>query len=346
MSFSVNNDHFRIVPLNPVSNTSPYTANILYGFDIFATDDGDIPRSGSATFQIFMTNVNDESPEFPIDMQSGLRYDAAVASDVYLAKATDADDDRITYSFLETYQKFSLDTSTGSVTLRETIAPTQSSITQFEYQLKVIAVDDGSCCGSITTWSSTGTLTVKILTDNENRPRFPDCQSLTPHVKEEQADASIVKVTAQDSDYGTNGDVTYSLREGTDSPFRINSASGNLYTRIAIDRETLRSTKIAVNIIGTDGGGLNGTCPLLIQVDDINDNPPTFTESEFVFPVLKTALSGTVAGLVEAKDIDIGVNGQIVYSFTDNPGGYFRFDDSGQYIGSFKVNQSLPLDTA
>ncbi|XP_052798901.1 neural-cadherin-like [Mya arenaria] len=359
MSFSVNNDHFRVVPLNPENTTSPYTANIvvnkildydrlpvkLYGFDIYATDDGDIPRSGSATVQIFMTNVNDESPEFPADMQSGLRYDAAVGSDVYLAKATDADGDRITYSFLETYQKFRLDTSTGSVTLRETIASTQSSITQFEYQLKVIAVDDGSCCGSITTRSSTGTLTVNILTDNENRPRFPDCQSLTPHIEEEQADAFIVKVTALDSDFGRNGDVTYSLREGTASQFRINSTTGDLYTRIAIDRETLGSTKIAVNIIGTDGGGLNGTCPLLIQVDDINDNPPTFTESEFVFPVLKTALPGTVAGLVEAKDIDIGVNGQIVYSFTDNPGGYFRFDDSGQYIGSFKVNQSLPLET-
>ncbi|XP_052797526.1 neural-cadherin-like [Mya arenaria] len=144
-----------------------------------------------------MTNVNDESPEFPNDMQSGLRYDAAVGSDVYLAKATDAD---------------------------------ESLITQFEYLLKVIAVDDGSCCGGITTRTSTGTLTVNILTDNENRPLFPDCQSLTPHVKEEQADYSIkaalmgqkpmqigctlitcmslvtLKVTAGDPDFGTNGE--------------------------------------------------------------------------------------------------------------------------------------------
>jgi len=71
----------------------------LYGFDIIATDNGNIPRSGSATVQIFMTNVNDESPEFPTSMETGLRYDAQVGTDVFTAQATDADGDGVTYSF-------------------------------------------------------------------------------------------------------------------------------------------------------------------------------------------------------------------------------------------------------
>jgi len=153
------------------------------------------------------------------------------------------------------------------------------------------------------------------------------------------------QVKATDSDYGSNGQVTYSLREGLNSQFRINATTGQIYTRVAIDREALTTSKIAVNVIGTDGGGLNGTCPLLIQIDDVNDNTPVFRESTFTFRLLKTSSGGTVVGSVEATDRDIGPNGQVVYSFTANPGGYFRFDDSGKYTGSFKVNQSLPLDT-
>jgi len=96
--------------------------------------------------------------------------------------------------FFTAYQKFNLEPGTGRITLKEIIAPTQSAITQFQYLLEVIAVDDGSCCGRVNQRTSTGTLTVNILTDNENRPRFESCQTYTPRVDEGKADALVIQV--------------------------------------------------------------------------------------------------------------------------------------------------------
>lgn len=127
--------------------------------------------------------------------------------------------------------------------------------------------------------------------------------------------------------------------------FVINSTTGVITTREKIDREKLQGSKISINVIGEDGGGLQGTCPLLIQIEDMNDNNPVFGQLN-AFKVLKTASPGTVVDSVEATDADIGSNGQIVYSLISNPGNYFRIDDNGKFTGIIRVNQTLPQNTS
>ena len=78
--------------------------------------------------------------------------------------------------------------------LQQKIADSQDQITDFEYRLGIIATDDGACCGSTQTQSSTSTLTVNILTDNAVRPSFDNCQLLNPKVKEEVTGATVIQV--------------------------------------------------------------------------------------------------------------------------------------------------------
>ncbi|KAH3883539.1 hypothetical protein DPMN_007498 [Dreissena polymorpha] len=151
---------------------------------------------------------------------------------------------------------------------------------------------------------------------------------------------NVFQVTATDTDYGKNGKVTYSIRE-QNVPFVINSTSGVITTSEKIDREKLTGSKISINVIGEDGGGLQGTCPLLIQIEDINDNAPVFGPLN-AFKVLKTASVGTIVDTVGATDADISSNGQIVYSLVSNPGNYFIIDVNGKYTGTIRVNQTLP----
>lgn len=94
------------------------------------------------------------------------------------------------------YDKFLLDEPTGRITLKSQIAASQETITVFRYELLIRAIDDGACCPGTSPprLSSTGTVVVNILTDNQYRPVFTSCQSYNPQVNEEQADLFVLKV--------------------------------------------------------------------------------------------------------------------------------------------------------
>lgn len=72
----------------------------LYDFNVIATDNGGIPRTGEAVIRIFMINLNDETPLFQDPMTADLFYNSPVGQDVYVVQATDADiGDTVTYQF-------------------------------------------------------------------------------------------------------------------------------------------------------------------------------------------------------------------------------------------------------
>ena len=82
----------------------------------------------------------------------------------------------------------------GLITLARTIATNQNQIQVFEYELKVVAVDDGGCCGGTTQLTSTGTVFINILTENIERPQFPGCSTYRPEVDENAVDAPVIQV--------------------------------------------------------------------------------------------------------------------------------------------------------
>jgi len=361
LTFSVDDDHFRVQSTLPDSTNNPHIATIyvakaldfdrrpikMYDFSVRALDSGTNPSalSGKATVRVTLMNLNDESPEFPPLMDAKIRFDANVGREVYTVRATDADaGDTVSYRFTSPnlYPNFELETTSGRITVKQKFAETQEQITTFVYNLEVIATDDGQCCGGVTRKSSTGTVTVTILTDNSKHPSFPDCSTYDFSVQEDAQDVKVGTVKAVDQDFGINGEVTYSIRE-SNSKFRINATTGDIFTAVKIDRET--NPRETVNIIATDGGKLTGLCPLIIQINDINDNVPTFVQNQYTFSVLNTLSVDSVAMTVQARDNDIGKNAEIDYILLENPGGYFKFDTVGLKTGQIKVNRTLPTNT-
>ena len=176
--------------------------------------------------------------------------------------ATDADDDTLTYSLGGTdAAAFSLDSTTGQLR-------TEASL---DYETKstytvTITVSDGR--------GGTDSITVTInVTDVEeapenNAPAFDEDETTRTSAENTDADTNIgAAITATDADDDT---LTYSLG-GTDADaFSIDTETGQLKTKAALDYETKKS--YTVTVIASDGT-LTDSISVTINVTDVNEAP-------------------------------------------------------------------------
>uniref|UniRef100_A0A3B3XIZ3 Cadherin domain-containing protein n=1 Tax=Poecilia mexicana TaxID=48701 RepID=A0A3B3XIZ3_9TELE len=147
---------------------------------------------------------------------------------------------------------------------------------------------------------------------------------------------------AHDADVGTNSVKTYKLN--TNEYFSLDiqsagdqSASAELVLQKALDRE--KEPVIELILTAVDGGKppRAGTLQIKVNVLDVNDNSPVFSKPLYKVQVTENANVGTTLLTLSATDLDEGVNGQIVYSFTEgarlNPEEiFFLNNNSGEII--------------
>ncbi|KAK7500884.1 hypothetical protein BaRGS_00007764, partial [Batillaria attramentaria] len=88
-----------------------------------------------------------------------------------------------------------------------------------------------------------------------------------------------INFTAIDHDSGDYGRITYTLQNARNT-FAIDQSSGVVTTTTdQTDRETMDTYNMLV--LATDGGGRVQTVPLIITIDDVNDNRPVFTQDQY-----------------------------------------------------------------
>ncbi|XP_078006618.1 protocadherin beta-15-like [Phascolarctos cinereus] len=85
--------------------------------------------------------------------------------------------------------------------------------------------------------------------------------------------------------------------------------------RKKLDFETIQSYE--VDIEATDGGGLSGKCTIVVQVTDVNDNPPDLTISSLTSPISEN-LPETMVAVFKTRDRDSGDNGKMVCFIQDD----------------------------
>ncbi|KAM4722313.1 cadherin-5 isoform 2-T2 [Rhinophrynus dorsalis] len=96
------------------------------------------------------------------------------------------------------------------------------------------------------------------------------------------------------------------------------SEIGFIYTETSnLDRETQATYKIVVEAKDQGGQnyGLSSTATVIITLDDINDNFPTFTQSQFIFNVPENLKVGGELGKMKVEDLDEPQNRKTKYSF-------------------------------
>ncbi|XP_066562770.1 protocadherin-17 isoform X1 [Amia ocellicauda] len=155
-------------------------------------------------------------------------------------------------------------------------------------------------------------------------------KNLNYSVPEEQAPGTVIGNIAKDARLGAG-------ERGKKSNFRVleNSAphlidvdpeSGLLYTKQRIDRETLcrRSPKcqLSLEVFAND----KEICMIKVEIQDINDNSPSFPSDQIDIDISENAAAGTRFPLTSAHDPDSGDNGLKTYQITRDDYNIFSLD--------------------
>ncbi|XP_015235254.1 PREDICTED: protocadherin-16-like [Cyprinodon variegatus] len=183
------------------------------------------------------------------------------------------------------------------------------------YLLTVLATSGPGGAGR----TGSATVRVSVTDENDNSPRLSQERVFLAVRENLMAGSGFGRVSATDRDAGLNARLTYKLLH-SDRHFQINSQTGEISTRLALDREQQSSYQLIVVVQdgGTPPRSTTGTAH--ITVLDENDNAPNFTharpERELLLQVPEGLPSGTVVGTLSAKDADEGENGTLHYSLS------------------------------
>uniref|UniRef100_A0A3P8SQD2 Protocadherin-related 15a n=1 Tax=Amphiprion percula TaxID=161767 RepID=A0A3P8SQD2_AMPPE len=257
-------------------------------------------RSSITTVYIEVLPPNNQSPpRFPLltyslEVSEAMRIGAILLN----LQATDRENDPITYRIVsgDSQNVFNLSEAIGLLLLGK---PLDRETTD-QYRL-IVTASDGNPGGTSTT-----TVNIVVTDVNDNDPEF-DLSILTNFtVQEEEANLFVGQVRATDLDAGVNGQVHYRIVNHPD--LFIIGANGSIYTRVPLDRELRRQYELVVEASDGDADPRRTTLTVLVQVTDIDDNSPVFSQQTYVANVPENSPVGTVVLKLSAVDSDLFSN--------------------------------------
>ncbi len=125
-------------------------------------------------------------------------------------------------------------------------------------------------------------------------------------------------VSAVDSDETRdNRNIDYSIENGNiNSTFQITSDTGEILLVKTIDREEISVFHLKVLAMDRGSPTRNSTADVVINVDDVNDNPPIFNQSFYEIRVSEAQAVGTTLFRMAATDKDRDDNARLHYDIT------------------------------
>ncbi|KAK9518076.1 hypothetical protein VZT92_023401 [Zoarces viviparus] len=160
-------------------------------------------------------------------------------------------------------------------------------------------------------------LIIDVIDVNDNKPMI-EVKSASANVAEDSKPGTMVAlINVYDLDTGSSGRVTCTIPDNV--PFKLVSEVKNYYMLVTdgiLDRELQSEYNIAVTATDVGSPSLSSVKVITIVINDINDNSPTFTQSECNANILENLPVGTFVMQVKAVDIDDGSNAKILYQIS------------------------------
>ena len=132
-----------------------------------------------------------------------------------------------------------------------------------------------------------------------------------------------------------NSELRYSLNNYTDF-FMINSLTGEITTRVMLDRE--KNTRYSISVTVIDAANASDTTIVNVIVLDVNDNRPSFTSETYSASVEENTPVGSSVLRVIAEDRDMLDNGTLRYTLPDEVTAFSILSITGV------ISVSEPLD--
>ncbi|XP_072515627.1 uncharacterized protein [Salminus brasiliensis] len=261
-------------------------------------------------------DVNDNAPSFPYRTYDLNIAEHAFAGERYpLPMATDAD---VGVNSVKSYklspnEYFSLNVQSGG---EQNISPQlvlQKALDrekQATVKLILNAVDGGK-----PQRSGTLDVTINVIDVNDNSPTFSKELYKVSVPENTMPGTPVMKLNASDLDAGVNGEIIYSFishgKEKWAELFDINSVTGEITVKGQLDREDIAAFELHAQAQDKGSSPRASHCKVLIQVLDVNDNPPVISVTSLTSTVREDATSGTAVGLITIADNDVGKNGEV-----------------------------------
>uniref|UniRef100_A0A667WW38 Protocadherin beta-16-like n=1 Tax=Myripristis murdjan TaxID=586833 RepID=A0A667WW38_9TELE len=185
---------------------------------------------------------------------------------------------------------------------------------QQEFRLLLTALDGGT-----PQRSGTAVIHVIVLDANDNAPVFSQSVYQTDIPENSPLDTVVLAVTATDADEGLNGEVTYELiriSETGRKTFMLNPTTGEIKLIGPLDFE--EESTYEMRIEAKDGYGLTSDSKVIIDITDVNDNPPVINIKSLTKPIPENMSPGTEVGIINVQDRDSEINRQVRCSIQQN----------------------------
>lgn len=226
--------------------------------------------------------------------------------------------------------------------------------------------------------ADTGIISTAIVLDRETRDRYEfvaatltgemirvrievkDVNDHSPKFLSEELDLVVSELSplgsrfkldgAKDQDVGEFGIQGYRIMQGNMADlFELDYRTSletlpNLYLvlQTRLDRESQDFYLLTVEAF--DGGvpSKTGTLQVRIHIQDENDNPPVFNQTEYHVSVPEDAPVMSAVCKVHATDLDLADNGRVMYEIKSNPSEVFYINET---TGVLYIKKPLDYET-
>ncbi|XP_063353938.1 protocadherin alpha-3-like isoform X21 [Pelmatolapia mariae] len=283
---------------------------------VTATDGGKPSKSGTINVTVIVSDVNDNPPVCEKQKYTvTIKENAPAGTFLLTVNASDSDEGlngEIEYSLKSKLRglssdTFDLDSKTGKLAVKGRLDYEETQV----YEIKVLAADKGAVA-----LSTLCSVVIRVEDVNDNPPEI-EITSFSSRIPEDAPPGTVVALMGvTDLDSGVNGQVVCSVP--LHLPFDLKPSpdgqSYSLVTKDYLDKETTHMYTIIVTAKDLGSPTLSSTKVIQVEVQDVNDNRPLFTESPYTFYVLENNKAGMSIFSVSATDADGGENAAVTYS--------------------------------
>uniref|UniRef100_A0A3B3XNH7 Cadherin domain-containing protein n=1 Tax=Poecilia mexicana TaxID=48701 RepID=A0A3B3XNH7_9TELE len=304
-----------------------------YTLTVVAQDKGSPPLSSSTTVEVTVLDVNDHRPQFESSsFTADISEDVPIGSLVLEVKAIDLDNglnSQIFYFLSHGSQSmFIIDQNTGRIITAAPLDREKTASYTFE------ARDHGS-----PSLSSIATVQVQVSDVNDNAPVFHQSEYRATVSEDGLPGSTVLTLEAVDGDlFRENCGFDFAIASGNaGNTFQIESSVHFLEGRVV--------PTYNLTIVVSDWGipQRSSSVPVLISVTDANDNPPTFSRTDYSVVLSEGTAMGTEILHLSATDPDSAPNGEVQYSISS--GDETHLFEVDRWTGVLRLQRPLDSQT-
>lgn len=202
-----------------------------------------------------------------------------------------------------------------------------------------ISVSDG-------VYTSFARLKVDLLPANLHSPVFTNIFTEAGVSENKPPGQFVTIVKAVDNDFGEYSQINYSIHsELLSEKFAIDKTTGEITTKVKLDRETIKVYEIPV--MATDIGGKSGFMSVRVKVLDENDSTPQFLLKEYKASIHSNYTLGHIFLRIKATDTDSDNSALVDYTIYEktNSGVLELFAINQTNGGIFLIKSAIPWES-